>query len=150
MAPWREAEQRLQRLYLSIEQGIVDPTDRSLKQRVADLKAHRDAADGDARRAASAIDKITPALTPDLLRRFSEATRQMFRDNDGGYRRDLIRAVAQKVELVSPFEARICGSKVELLRTLASNNGVESAALAVPGFVREWRALLDSNQRPLA
>lgn len=145
-----EAEQRLQRLYLSIEQGIVDPTDRSLKQRVADLKAHRDAADGDARRAASAIDKITPALTPDLLRRFSEATRQMFRDNDGGYRRDLIRAVAQKVELVSPFEARICGSKVELLRTLASNNGVESAALAVPGFVREWRALLDSNQRPLA
>ncbi len=119
-----EAEQRLQRLYLSIEQGIVDPTDRSLKQRVAELKAHRDAAEGDAQRAASAIDKITPALTPDLLRRFSEATRQMFRDNEGGYRRDLIRAVAQKVELVSPFEAEICRSKIELLRTLASNNGV--------------------------
>lgn len=74
----------------------------------------------------------------------------MFRDNEGAYRRDLIRSVAQKVELVSPLEARICGSKVELLRTLASTNGVESAALAVPGFVREWRALLDSNQRPLA
>jgi DNA invertase Pin-like site-specific DNA recombinase len=141
-----EAEQRLQRLYMSIEQGIVDPTDRSLKQRVAELKAHRDAAEGDAQRAASAIDKITPALTPDLLRRFSEATRQMFRDNEGAYRRDLIRAVAQKVELVSPFEARICGSKVELLRTLASNNGVESAALAVPGFVREWRPLLDMRE----
>jgi site-specific DNA recombinase len=58
----------------------------------------------------------------------------MFRGNEGAYRRDLIRAVAQKVELVSPFEARMCGSKVELLRTLASNNGVESAALAVPGL----------------
>jgi site-specific DNA recombinase len=77
-----EAEQRLQRLYLSIEQGIVDPTDRSLKQRVAELKAHRDAAEGDAQQAAWAIDKITPASTPDLLRRSprrpgrcSEATR---------------------------------------------------------------------------
>ena len=59
----------------------------------------------------------------------------MFRDNNGAYRRDLIRAVARKVELLSPTEARICGSKVELLRTLATTNGVETAALDVPGFV---------------
>ncbi|WP_395446028.1 recombinase family protein [Caulobacter sp. UC70_42] len=145
-----EADQRLQRLYLSIEQGIIDPGDPSLKQRVTTLKAQRDKADGDAQRAAKAIDGITPALTPDLLRRFSEATREMFRDEAGAYRRDLIRAVAQKVELLSPHEARICGSRVELLRTLASNNGVQSAALALPGFAPGWRALLDSNQRPLA
>jgi hypothetical protein len=36
------------------------------------------------------------------------------------------------------------------LRTLAANGGVESAALDVRSFVSEWRALLDSNQRPLA
>lgn len=70
----------------------------------------------------------------------------MFRDNEGAYRRDLIRSVAQKVELVSPLEARICGSKVEFLRTLASTNGVESAALAVPGFVREWRPLFEMRE----
>ncbi|WP_172265710.1 recombinase family protein [Caulobacter sp. RHG1] len=169
-----EADQRLGRLYLSIEQGIIDPTDPSLKQRIAELKSQRDAAEGDAKRAAAAVEKITPTLTPDLLRRFSEATREMFRDDNGAYRRDLIRAVAQKVEMLSPFEAKICGSKVELLRTLASNNGVESTALAVPPLVRRWhpmsdktknsadagaqvhgsepgwRALLDSNQRPLA
>ena len=145
-----EADQRLQRLYYSIEQGIIDPADTSLKQRVTTLKAQRDKAEGDALRAAKAIEGITPAITPELLRRFSEATREMFRAADGAYRRDLIRAVAQKVELISPHEARICGSRVELLRTLASNNGVESAALALPGFAPEWRALLDSNQRPLA
>lgn len=145
-----EAEQRLQRLYLSIEQGIIDPTDASLKQRVITIKAQRDKAEGDAQRAASAIDRITPTLTPDLLRRFSEATREMFRDDKGAYRRDLIRAVAQKVELLSPHEAKICGSRVELLRTLASNNGVESAALELPGFAPGWRALQDSNLRPLA
>jgi len=32
-------------------------------------------------------------------------------------------------ELLSPSEARLRGSKVELLRTLAPTNGVESAAL---------------------
>lgn len=145
-----EADQRLQRLYLSIEQGIIDPADPSLKQRVMTLKAQRDKAEGDAQRAAKAIDGIAPALTPDLLRRFAEATREMFRAADGAYRRDLIRAVAQKVELLSPHEAKICGSRVELLRTLASNNGVESAALALPGFAPEWRALQDSNLRPFA
>ena len=145
-----EADQRLQRLYASIEQGVVDPADPSLKQRMIALKKVRDKAEGDAQRAAASIDQIMPALTPDLLRRFAEATREMFRDSNGAYRRDLIRAVAQKVELISPEEARICGSKVELLRTLGSNNGVESAALALPGFAPEWRALLDSNQRPLA
>ncbi|WP_299013835.1 recombinase family protein [uncultured Caulobacter sp.] len=141
-----EANQRLQRLFQSIEHGIADPTDRTLKQRIAELTSIRDAAEGDAERAAAAIDKITPALTPDLLRRFAEATREMFRSADGAYRRDLIRAVAQKVELVSPMEVRICGSRVELLRTIASNNGVESAALAVPGFVRDWRPLLEMRE----
>ncbi|PXA90928.1 hypothetical protein DMC25_04190 [Caulobacter sp. D4A] len=145
-----EADQRLQRLYVSIEQGAIDPTDQSLKQRMIALKKLRDKAEGDAQRAAAAIDKIMPALTPELLRKFAQATRDMFRDNNGAYRRDLIRAVAQKVELLSPDEARICGSRVELLRTLSSNNGVESAALALPGFAPGWRALQDSNLRPFA
>jgi site-specific DNA recombinase len=145
-----EVEQRLQRLYSSIEEGIIDATDPSLKPRIEQLRALRDKAAGDADRAAKAIENIMPALTPELLRRFSEATRELFRAEDGAYRRDLIRAVAQKVELLSPHESRICGSKVELLRTLAANNGVESAALVVPGFVRDWRALQDSNLRPFA
>jgi len=106
-----EADQRLQRLYASIEQGVVDPAGPSLKQRMIALKKVRDKAEGDAQHAAASIDQIMLALTPDLLRRFAEATREMFGDNNGAYRRDLIRAVAQKVELISPEEVRICGSK---------------------------------------
>jgi hypothetical protein len=70
----------------------------------------------------------------------------MFRDNNGAYRRDLIRAVAQKVELLSPTEARICGSKGELLRTLATTNGVGTPALDVPVFVPGWRAMLNETE----
>jgi site-specific DNA recombinase len=62
----------------------------------------------------------------------------MFGDNNGAYRRDLIRAVARKVELLSPTEARNAGRP---LRTLATTNGVETAALDVPGFVPGWRPL---------
>jgi site-specific DNA recombinase len=74
----------------------------------------------------------------------------MLRNEDGTLRRDLLRAVAQRVEITSPTSADMMGLRIELLRTLAANGGVESAALDVRSFVSEWRALLDSNQRPLA
>lgn len=49
------------------------------------------------------------------------------RGSDGGYRRDHLRALAQRVE-VSEREVRIMGPKDTLLRVLAASNGVESAA----------------------
>ncbi|HWU14735.1 MAG TPA: hypothetical protein VN157_12080 [Caulobacter sp.] len=67
-------------------------------------------------------------------------------DNNGAYRRDPIWTVAQKVELLSPTEARICGSKVELLRTPATTNGVETAVLDVRGFVPKWRPLFEMRE----
>jgi site-specific DNA recombinase len=113
-------------------------------------------------------------LTPRLLQQFAEATRAMLRREDGVYRKDLLRAVAQRVEIRSPTELTISGCPIELVRTLAVWNGSEAAALSVPsrdpswhpvmgtsenesataGLVPtrlpKWRALLDSNQRPLA
>jgi site-specific DNA recombinase len=47
----------------------------------------------------------------------------------GGYRRDHLRALAQRVEVVDPTEIRIMGSKTELLRTLVVAASVESAGL---------------------
>jgi site-specific DNA recombinase len=76
--------------------------------------------------------------------------REMLRDENGGYRRDLLKAVAQRVEVTSKGGLRISECKVELLRTLSATNGVESASLDVLTHARGWRALLDSNQRPLA
>src|SRR5258708_1685088 len=59
-----------------------------------------------------------------------------------------LRAVAQRVEVVSPSEIRILGTKTELLRTLVATAGVESAAAGVRSFIPKWRARRDSNSRP--
>jgi site-specific DNA recombinase len=41
---WRSAEGRLGRLYAAIESGIADPSDATLKERVAAVKTERDIA----------------------------------------------------------------------------------------------------------
>jgi hypothetical protein len=56
----------------------------------------------------------------------------------GGYRRDHLRALAQRVE-VADHEVRIMGSKSDLLRTLAAISGVKSATGGVRGSVLDWR-----------
>ncbi len=66
------------------------------------------------------------------------------RTEAGGYRRDYLRALAQRVE-VDAQELRIMGSKSELLRTLVAASGVKSAGFGVPSFVPNWRARQDSN-----
>jgi site-specific DNA recombinase len=109
-----------------------------------------DTAEAEADRAVAAAERLGPIINPEILIRFAAATREMLRNEDGTPRRDLLRAVAQRVEITSPTSADMMASRIELLRTLAANGGVESAALDVRSFVPEWRALLDSNQRPLA
>jgi site-specific DNA recombinase len=145
-----EASAKLNRLYAAIEDGLADNRDGALKGRIKELADLRDSADAEADRAAAAAERLGPVINPEILIRFAAATREMLRSEDGTLRRDLLRAVAQRVEIISPTSASVMGSRIELLRTLAVNGGVESAALDVRSFVPRWRALLDSNQRPLA
>ena len=70
---------------------------------------------------------------------FARKARERIRLNDGGYRRDHLRALAQRVE-VADDEVRIMGSKSELLRTLVAASSVESAAFGVHSSVLKWRA----------
>ncbi|WP_233586789.1 recombinase family protein [Caulobacter sp. 602-1] len=145
-----EAAAKLNRLYGMVEDGLVDSRDPSLKDRIRALVDLRDTAEAEAERAAAAAEKLGSVINPEILVRFAAATREMLRNDDGTLRRDLLRAVAQRVEITSTTSATVMGSKIDLLRTLASNGGVESAALDVRSLVPGWRALLDSNQRPLA
>ncbi len=145
-----EAAAKLNRLYGMVEDGLVDARDPSLKDRIRALVDLRDTAQAEADRATAAAEKLGPVINPEILVRFAAATREMLRNEDGSLRRDLLRAVAQRVEITSTTTAIMMGSKIELLRTLASNGGVESAVLDVRSLVPKWRALLDSNQRPLA
>lgn len=141
-----EAEAKLNRLYEAIENGLLAPDDPSLKERVAELSSIRDQARADAERISASVDRLAPTITPDSLTRFATAARRKLRDRTSGYRRDHLRALTQRVEVISKTEARIIGSRTQLLRALASSDGGNYAAVGgVRGFEPRWRAGRDSN-----
>jgi hypothetical protein len=139
-----EADAKLKRLYDAIENGIADVSDPMLKERVTELKAVRDQAGADAERAEGALDRLGPSITPQALKTFASQARRRMQTGSGGYRRDHLRALAQRVE-VDAKEVRIMGSKSELLRTLVAASSAKTAGFGVPSFVPKWRARGDSN-----
>lgn len=144
-----ETDQRLGRLYDAIESGVAALDDVGLKDRIAGLKAIRDQATADAERIQMTLDsRGNQAITTDMIDALSDAARSGLRMEGGGYRRDHLRAFAQRVE-VADDEVRIMGSKSELLQTLVAASSVESAAIGVRSSVLKWRTRHDSNVRPL-
>ena len=138
-----ESELRLKRLYDAIEAGIADLDDPALKDRIDGLKAIRDQAKADADRAQAMLQNTgQKAVTPQMLRKFASTARDRIRLEGGGYRRDHLRALAQRVE-VAEGEVRIMGSKSRLLQTLVAGSGVNP----VPTQGLKWRRERDSNPR---
>ncbi|WP_186400653.1 recombinase family protein [Stappia sp. P2PMeth1] len=136
-----ESELRLKRLYDAIEAGVADLDDPALKDRIDGLKAIRDQAKADAERAQAMLQNSgQKAVTPQMLRKFATTARERIRLDGGGYRRDHLRALAQRVE-VAEGEVRIMGSKSRLLQTLVAGSGVNS----VPTQGLKWRTGWDSN-----
>ncbi len=133
-----EADAKLKRLYDAIENGIADVSDPMLKDRVTELKAIRDQARADAQRAAGALDRAGPTITPQALKIFASQARRRMRTENGGYRRDHLRALAQRVE-VDAKEVRIMGSKSVLLRALVAASSAKTAGFGLPSFVPKWR-----------
>ena len=78
-----EVEAKLKRLYEAIENGVVNVADPSLRDRVSELTALRDQAQADAERAAAAIERLGPQITPESLRRFAVAARRRLTNEDG-------------------------------------------------------------------
>ncbi len=140
-----ETELRLKRLYEAIESGVADLDDPALKDRIDGLKATRDQARTDAERASALLQSSAQqAITPAMLRKFASTARRRIRLDGGGYRRDHLRALAQRVE-VDKGEVRIMGSKTNLLRVLAAN-GAGTAVGGVPNLVPKWRWTKSSDK----
>ena len=76
-----------------------------------------------------------------MLKGFARKARERMRLDGGVYRRDHLRALAQRVE-VADDEVRIMGSKSELLRTLVAASSGKPAAFGVKSSVLKWRALM--------
>jgi site-specific DNA recombinase len=142
-----ETDLRLKRLYDAIEAGVADLDDPTLKERIASLKAIRDQAQTDAARAAAMLEtSAQQAITPQMVQTFARTARERIRIDDGGYRRDHLRALAQRVE-VADREVRIIGSKSNLLQSLTAAAGAKSATPGVRSSVPKWRRGRDSNPR---
>jgi len=121
-----EASARLKRIYDAIESGVAELDDPDLRERVVELKALRDQAQVDAERATQALDGLGREITPTQIGRMASAARERIRLPGGGYRRDHLRALAQRVE-VAEGEVRIMGSRSNLLRTLVAAGGIGSS-----------------------
>jgi site-specific DNA recombinase len=142
-----ETDLRLKRLYDAIEAGVADLDDPALKERVASLKAIRDQAQAEAARASAMLESSAQqSITPQMVQRFARTARERIRIDGGGYRRDHLRALAQRVE-VADREVRIIGSKSNLLQTLTAAASVKSATPSVRSSVLKWRRGRDSNPR---
>jgi site-specific DNA recombinase len=85
-------------------------------------------------RAGEALNRCGPTMTPQALKTFARAARKGMRTESGGYRRDHLRALAQRVE-VDAREVRIMGAKSALLRTLVAASSAKTAGFGVPSFV---------------
>lgn len=134
-----ESESRLKRLYDAIEAGVADLDDPALKERIAGLKVLRDQARADADRAQALLESPGhSALSPAMIEGFARRARERIRGHEGGYRRDHLRALAQRVE-VADDAIRIMGSKTELLKTLIAGQGRQSAPIGVPRGGLKWR-----------
>ena len=137
--PAAETDLMLKRLYDAIESGVADLEDPALKARIAGLKAIRDQAQADSDRAQAMAESAgQQAITPAMVQKFARSARERIRVEGGGYRREHLRALAQRVE-VADEEVRIMGSKGDLLRTLAAASGAKSATPGVRSSVLKWR-----------
>ena len=142
-----EADAKLKRLYEAIENGVAHLSDPALKERVEELSAIRDQARSDAERADGAIERAGPELMEEKVKAFATAARKRLRKSDGSSRRDHLRAVAQRIEVVDKTEAWIMGSRTALLKTLTAARA-QTAAGGVPTLELKWRTREDSNLWP--
>ena len=132
-----EADARLKRFYDAIENGVADVEDELLKERIAELRALKSQAQGDAERATVALKTIGAEITPTRLHALP-TLRARGCAAPTAATAATTSALAQRVE-VADREIRIIGSRSNLPRRLAAASGVPSAAGGVPSFVPKWR-----------
>lgn len=105
---------------------MADITDPALKDRIEGLKAIRDQARIDAERGQALLEASgAKAVTPQMIKIFAKTARQRLRIEGGGYRRDHLRALAQRAE-IAEGEVRIMAAKSRLLEALGGKTSVVS------------------------
>ena len=137
-----DVDERLRRLYRSIEDGIVE-LDEILRERTTALKSQRE-------RAKAALDharaqcSTAAAIDAGKIDAFARLMTEKLDAGDTNTRKAYIRSIIDAVE-VDDRAIRIVGSK-DILQAAVAGKQTENGN--VRGFVRKWRARNDSNVRP--
>ena len=135
-------DEKLNRLYRAIEDGIVE-TDDQLRDRIKAIKNERDMAQASLDRIAEqSRDRST--LTPERIKAFTKLMHDKLENGDVQARKAYLRAVISEIR-VDDNKVSIIGDKATLSAVIAGQNGSNAN---VSGFVRKWRARNDSNVRP--
>lgn len=138
-----EADVKLGRLYKAIEEGVIDATDPTLKERTVALREARD-------RAAEALDyarrSMADAVTidPAAVETFTRLARERLLDGEVAARKACIGAVVDAV-IVGDGVIRIIGSNDNLTAAI----GGKSKSKKVRNSVQEWCPWPGSNQHSL-
>ena len=138
-----DCDERLRRLYRSIEDGIVELDD-ILRERTTTLKSQRERAKAALDRARAQCGTVT-TIDAAKIDAFARLMNEKLDTGDTNARRTYIRSIIDAIE-VDDKAIRIIGSKDVLQAVIA---GKQTANGNVRGFVRKWRARDDSNVRPL-
>lgn len=130
-----DCEDRMKRLYRSIEDGIVELDD-ILRERIATLKAQRD-------RGKAALDHaraqcgMAAAVNAEKIDAFARLMNAKLDASDTNTRKAYINSIIDAVE-VDDQAIRIIGSK-DILQAAIAGKQTENGN--VRGFVRKWRAI---------
>lgn len=137
-----DADERLRRLYRSIEDGIVELDD-ILRERTAALKSQRERAKVALDHARAQCGTAT-VIDAGKIDAFARLMNEKLDAGDTNTRKAYIRSIVDAVE-VDDRAIRIVGSK-DILQAAVAGKQTENGN--VSGFVRKWRARNDSNVRP--
>jgi site-specific DNA recombinase len=136
------AEERLRRLYRLVEDGSAKADD-LLRERMAAIRAERDAAKAARERAVSGKVPAT-AFDTAVLVRFGQVMRERLTTGEIPFRRTQLASFLDRIE-IDERAIRIVGRK-DILEQAIIAGGAWSPG--VRSFVRGWRPRQDSNLRP--
>ncbi len=134
-----DTDERLRRLYRSIEDGVVELDD-ILRERTTTLKTERERAKAAYERARAQCSAVA-TIDAGKIDAFARLMTEKLDTGDTNARKGYIRSIVDAIE-VDDLAVRIIGSKDVLQDVIA---GQQNANGNVRGFVRKWRARKDSN-----
>jgi site-specific DNA recombinase len=132
----------LKRLYLAIENGVVDIMDRDFAQQISHAKLRIAESEQRIRELKDLPFIHSTRISDERVAAFSLQVRERLRSADPAFRRAWLHQFVDRV-VIGPDEIRILGKTQALAEGLVQGNS--NAGTMVPSFDREWRAIQDKT-----